>query len=293
LVPVQLSAAQLSLTMPFGPAAVNAARAGNATGAGRASQPVPIQGWIEPHGEASMLIAVLNQSTLVSDADAATMTQAIAAQVRLDVAPLWDRAPAAVIFYTDPSQVPPGAHGVAIVDTLQDQPTGVLGYHTEDYGGNLWGVVAAQPELENGAKATTGDWSVSSILSHEVLEMFIDPNCNLWANDGKGTAYSFEICDPVEAPSYTVSGVSVSNFVTLSWFDPLAPATAQFDKLGLLHEPFSILEGGYVVYEFAGQEKESFGRAFPGWRKQMKAGPLSRTKRRLDQAHYGGAHYGG
>ena len=40
-----------------------------------------------------MLIAILNQSTLVSNADAATMTQAIAAQVRLDVAPLWDRAP--------------------------------------------------------------------------------------------------------------------------------------------------------------------------------------------------------
>jgi hypothetical protein len=45
-----------------------------------------------------MLIAILNQSTLVSDQDAATMIQAIAAQVRLDVAPLWDRAPAAVIF---------------------------------------------------------------------------------------------------------------------------------------------------------------------------------------------------
>jgi hypothetical protein len=40
-------------------------------------------------------------------------------------------------------------------------------------------VVAAKPELDNGGKATTGDWSVSSVMSHEVLEMFIDPNCNL------------------------------------------------------------------------------------------------------------------
>ena len=53
-----------------------------------------------------MLIAILNQSTLVSDADATTMTQAVASQVRLDAAPLWDRAPAAVVFYTDPSAVP-------------------------------------------------------------------------------------------------------------------------------------------------------------------------------------------
>ncbi len=231
-----------------------------------------------------MLIAILNQSTLVSNADAATMTEAVAAQVRLDAAPLWDRAPAAVVLYTDPSAVPATAHGIAIVDTIQNQPQGVLGFHTEDQGGKLWGVVAAKPELDNGGKVTTGDWSVSSVLYHEVLEMFVDPNCNLWANDGKGSAYSFEVCDPVEAPTYMVSGVSVSNFVTPSWFDPLAAATAQFDQLGQLHAAFSILKGGYVVYESAGSEQQKFGDDFPEWRKEMKTGPLARTRRRLAQA---------
>ena len=231
-----------------------------------------------------MLIAIVNQSTLVSDADAMTMTEAIAAQVRLDAAPLWDRAPAAVIFYTDPANVPETSHGIAIVDTIKDQPQGVLGFHTEDQGGKLWGVVAAKPELDNGGKATTGDWSVSSVLSHEVLEMFIDPNCNLWANDQKGSAYSFEVCDPVEAPTYDTSGVSVSNFVTPAWFDPLAAPTAQFDKLGHLHAPFGILKGGYVVYESAGKEKQRFGDEFPAWRREMKSGPMARTRRRLAQA---------
>jgi hypothetical protein len=231
-----------------------------------------------------MLIAILNQSTLVTNAEAMTMTEAIAAQVRLDAAPLWDRAPAAVIFYTDPGAVPATAHGIAIVDTIQDQPQGVLGFHTEDQGGKLWGVVAAKPELDNGGKTTTGDWSVSSVLSHEVLEMFIDPNCNLWAADGKGSVYSFEVCDPVEAPTYVVSGVSVANFVTPSWFDPLAAATAQFDKLGHVTAPFAILKGGYVVYESAGQQQQKFGAEFPGWRRDMKSGPLARTRRRLAQA---------
>jgi hypothetical protein len=251
-----------------------------------------------------MLIAILNQSTLVTNDQAMAMTQAVASQVRLDAAPLWDRSPAAVVFYTDPAAVPATAHGIAIVDTIQNQPQGVLGFHTEDQGGKLWGVVAAKPELDNGAQVTTGDWSVSSVLSHEVLEMFVDPNCNLWANDGKGSAYSFEVCDPVEAPSYVVSGVSVSNFVTPSWFDPLAPSGAQFDKLGHLTAPFTILKGGYVVYESAGQEQQKYGDDFPGWRKQMKTGPMARTRRRLAQAHYGGvpeapdtgvaqAHYGG
>src|ERR1700756_622021 len=232
-----------------------------------------------------MLIAIVNQSTLVSDQDVATMTQAITAQVKLDVAPLWDRSPAAVIFYTDPKNVPVAAHGIALVDPIKDQPKGVLGFHTEDNGGKLWGVVAAKPELDNGGKATTGDWSVSSVLSHEVLEMFIDPNCNLWANDGHGKAYSFEVCDPVEAPTYEVNGVSVSNFVTPAWFDPLSNhATAQYDKLGKLHAPFSILKGGYVVYASAGAEQQKFGDMFPDWRKEMKSGRLARTRRRLEQA---------
>jgi hypothetical protein len=81
-----------------------------------------------------MLIAILNQSTLVSNADAVAMTEAVAAQVRFDAAPIWDRAPAAVVFYTDPSAVPAQAHGIALVDTIQSQPQGVLGFHTEDRG---------------------------------------------------------------------------------------------------------------------------------------------------------------
>lgn len=231
-----------------------------------------------------MLIAILNQSTLVSDADAASMTEAVASQVRYDAAPVWGRTPAAVVFYTDPKAVPAAAHGIAIVDTIQDQPQGVLGFHTEDKGGKLWGVVAAKPELDNGGHVTTGDWSVSSVLSHEVLEMFIDPDCNLWASDGNGSAYSFEVCDPVEAPTYNVKNVSVSNFVTPCWFDPLSSKSAQFDKLGHLTAPFGILKGGYVVYESAGKEQQKFGDEYPQWRREMKSGPLARTRHRLAQA---------
>ena len=235
-----------------------------------------------------MLIAVLNQSNLVPADDAATMTRAVAEQVRLDAAPLWDRAPAAVVFFADPREVPETAHGIAIVDTIEDQPKGVVGFHVEDHGGKLWGVVAAKPEVDNGREIMTGNWSVSTVLSHEVLEMFIDPTCNLWADDGNGTAYSFEVCDPVEAPSYTVRGVSVSNFVTPSWFDPLPSANARFDKLGLLNKPFGVLNGGYVTCSSAGSEQQEFGPEYPNWRKQMKTGPLARTSRRLLQAHYGG-----
>jgi hypothetical protein len=231
-----------------------------------------------------MLVAIVNKSSLVTSSDAATMTQTIARQIQLDVAPLWDRAPAAVIFYSDAASIPPHAHVITLTDTIADQPAGVLGYHTEDQAGKLWGIVAAQPELSNGGQVSTGDWSVSSVLSHEVLEMYIDPNCNLWSNDGRGSIYTFEVCDPVEAPSYEVDGVSVSNFVTPAWFDPQAAPTAQFDKLGLLTAPFGIVKGGYVVYATAGKEQQKFGDEFPQWRREMKQGPYARTRRRIAQA---------
>jgi hypothetical protein len=94
------------------------------------------------------------------------------------------------------------------------------------------------------------------------------------------------VCDPVEAPTYVVKDVSVSNFVTPAWFDPLAvqKKKTQFDKLGLLSRSFSILKGGYVVYASEGKEQQQFGDEFPGWRKDMKTGELSRTSLRRSQA---------
>lgn len=233
-----------------------------------------------------MLIAVLNQSTLVTDDQVATMTRAIASQVKLDAAPLWDRIPAALIYYQAASQVPPNAHVITVVDTVQNVPEGVLGFHTEDKGGRLWGVVAAKPELDAHGEILTGDWSVSSVLSHEVLEMFIDPNCNLWATNNHGKVYSFEVCDPVEAPTYVVNDVSVSNFVTPAWFDPMATQkkATRFDKLGHLSKSFSILKGGYVVYASEGKEQQAFGDEFPSWRKDMKTSHFSRTTLRRKES---------
>jgi hypothetical protein len=219
-----------------------------------------------------MLIAILNQSsgpigvTGVTDDDVATMTAAIATQIQVDVAPAWDRAPATVTFYNKASDVPAGAFGVAIVNTIDDEPQGVLGVHSGD-----WGLVATQPILAN-AQTLTGDWSVSSTLSHEVLEIFIDPACNLWADNGQGKAYSLEVCDPVEAPTYTVSGVSVSNFVTPSWFDPLATAPAQFDKKGQVTAPFTMAAEGYVTYAQGNHVQQDWGTNYPGWRQTMKQG---------------------
>ena len=237
-----------------------------------------------------MQIAILNQSTVVQNADVATMTKAISSQILSDVAPIWGRVPATVTFYTESTVVPAGAYVIAIVDNIPDQPAGVVGGHTETTAGQVSGMVAAQPNLTNSEKVLTGDWSVSSTLSHEVLEMFIDPNCNTWANDGQGSVYSLEVCDPVEGPTYTVNvdglDVSVSNFVTPAWFDPQAPSGSQFDKMG---QPglrqFTILPTGYMTYESkSGKPQQQWGTNYPVWRQAAKGDyPEGRGQQRLSQ----------
>ncbi|MBO0813638.1 MAG: hypothetical protein J2P30_00565 [Actinobacteria bacterium] len=233
-----------------------------------------------------MRVTIMNGSTLVTDAEAAQMTAAVAHQAAHEVWTAWGNRQASVVFLPGKTPPPAPAHVITLVDTIQDQPQGVLGYHTEDPGGIQWGIVAAKPELDAGGKVLTGDWSVSSVLSHEVLELLIDPACNLWAADGHGRAYSYEACDPVEAPTYEVAGVSVSNFVLPAWFDPEQPSGAKYDHLGLLRKPFSLLPGGYCVYLSAGAEHQVYGEEFPDWRRAMKSGAYARTRRRIAQAEH-------
>lgn len=229
-----------------------------------------------------MQIGLVNQSTLVTEADFHAMTMAIYQQANDNLVLDWERKPVSIQIYENVAAVPAAVWPVVLTDSIQDQPAGVLGYHTEDEGGKLSGIVAAKPELDAGYKVLTGDWSVSSVLSHEVCELIIDPNCQLWANNGRTTNFSFEVCDPVEGPTYLIDNVSVANYVLPDWFDPLAPKNGPFDHLRHLDQPFEILKTGYVVYETAKGVKQRNGDEFPLWRAQMKKeNKHSRTSARL------------
>jgi hypothetical protein len=89
------------------------------------------------------------------------------------------------------------------------------------------------------------------------------PGRRLRANSAAGSGRQRATWLPAGSPSYPVNGVSVSNFVTPSWFDPPAGVTAQFDKLGQLPRPFTILKGGYVVYESAGKSSRNSATSSP------------------------------
>lgn len=212
------------------------------------------------------------------------MARACASQLRLHVAPLWNKTAVPVVFLSRKEDAPPGAWVLGLLDD-SDQ-AGALGWHSVSEDGLYYGRIFVRPVLDNGGNALTNKkLSVASVASHEVVELFCDPACNLYAEADANTEYAVEACDPVEATSYPVSvdgiKVQMSNFVTPRWFDPFSPPHTRLDYVGELTDPFTMSPGGYVIKKINGQVTQEFGRKYPDWRRGMKASPLARTMRRL------------
>ena len=166
------------------------------------------------------VIAVLNESSDVTDALARRMTKACHRQIERDVAKLWYLEPWPVRFYKSEASVPKDSLAIVILDNKI--AADALGYHFETPAGLRYGRVFAKPILDGGT-IHSSPLSVSTVLSHEVIESFIDPDINLWAEGVPGVMWAYEACDPVERDTYRirVDGrlVFVSNFVLPSWFD--------------------------------------------------------------------------
>jgi hypothetical protein len=121
-------------------------------------------------------------------------------------------------------------------------------------------------------------------MSHEILEMLIDPAVNLYAYRPAGRGrrergYFYEVCDPVQCLHYKIDGVAVCNFVFPEWYEHIWPAKSRrFDHLGRVEEPFQILPGCYADVREVG----TGWRTIWGSEKQKKRG-RHRLKMRLKE----------
>ena len=227
-------------------------------------------------------IAVINYSNVISQADVSKMVAACNTQLTRDVAGPWGKAPVPVILYAKSNLIPANSAKIFIYDNT-DQ-AGALGYHTIS-GNEVWGAIFAKTILEYGCPVLfkTNDKSsltISSVLSHEVIELYINPYIKLWAEGpviNEGSEYAFEACDPVEADVYQIKlpnnqgNVSVSNFVYPEYFnDSSAPGT-KFDHLNLLKNPFTMTANGYMIVRSApGSETAIYGAKHPDLLKKLK-----------------------
>lgn len=89
--------------------------------------------------------------------------------------------------------------------------------------------------------------TVSSSVSHELVEMLVDPSINLYsAGPRPATFYSYESSDPVEELSFPVNRIPMSDFVYPAYFEAFhKPGAIPIDHMGKVTRPFEILPGGY------------------------------------------------
>jgi len=186
-------------------------------------------------------IAVVNNTTTLSDADVQLACQALQLQITDDFAPLWGRdATVVAVPRGGPDSV--GAWVIYLQDDISVQ--GALGYHD---------VTSDEVPLAyvgvNTCKTNGVDWR--TCLGHEALEMLGDPWIVLAAQVDSATVYAYEACDAVEQSQYTkmvgTTSVPVTNFVTPEWFNEKPTPGAKYDFLGKLSGPRVLLPGGSYI----------------------------------------------
>jgi len=204
-----------------------------------------------------MIISIVNRSASISDAEVLEVIRAINRQIREDFEPYWSFGATLRLEGSD-GRVPDGMaaaelRGDAIL-YLWDQVdlAGALGYHAANYRGIPYGFVFTELCKQLGEL-----WSVT--LSHEALELLADPQTNLLVQGPhpvypeRNVFHWFEMCDAVQAQTYAIDGVAVSNFVLPLYFTPSEEPGGRTDFLGYpipggRLPSFGISPGGYVGF---------------------------------------------
>ncbi len=125
----------------------------------------------------------------------------------------------------------------------------LLGYHDMNFAGIPYGFVYTWLSV-----LLREEWTVT--LSHEALELIGDPMVNrLVAGPHPEypnfqVFYWYEMCDAVQAETYEIDGVEVSNFVLPLYFTKRDEWGSRNDFLGALPAlpSFGVSPGGYVGF---------------------------------------------
>ena len=181
-------------------------------------------------------IACFNRAATPLGVNFDALIAAMQAYVDKYVAPVWG-TPAKLVKTTDFKK---GAWAVVFLDDA-DTPD-ALAYHDLTPDGLPESKVFVKTTLDNGDL-------VSVSASHELVEMLVDPAINLMTTGPNSKlVYAYESADPVEALSFNVNGIPMSDFVFPAYFEDFhKPGSVQFDAMKKVSKPFQILKGGYQI----------------------------------------------
>ena len=234
-------------------------------------------------------VSIINKSTVLSTQEVTAIAAACNLQISRDFSPAWGRTALPIVYAPIESTVPLTSAKIYIFNDA-DQ-AGALGYHTETINGIVFGKIFARTIMNYGLpvlynNSIPNSITVSSVTSHEVLELVGNPFVDLWA-DGpllEGcTEYAYELCDAVESNVYstnvTISNpnrttttlkVALSNFLYPQYFDTATPNGTRMDYMGLITTPYSMSSGGYqIIRDPSGNEVAVFGANYPQILKEL------------------------
>ena len=205
-----------------------------------------------------MIISVVNHTNgKIKDEDVQRTLRAINRQIEEDFEPYWSLGARLRLegkSGTKPTTVSlPDLRGDAVLYLWDGADVeDALGYHFANANGIPYGSVFTEIAEELGE-----DWSVT--LSHEALELIADPEANLLvmgphpADPEHMVFHWYEMCDAVQAESYEIDGVAVSNFLLPLYFTESDEVGSRNDFLGNAHggktiPSFGVNPGGYVGF---------------------------------------------
>jgi hypothetical protein len=182
------------------------------------------------------VVAITNASTCLSDAQVQSVIPSLQRQVTRDFNAYWN-IDCSLTFLSKKEPLTAGWWQIVLTDD-PDQ-AGALGYHELASTGAPLGKVFAALDIDSGSS-----WTVT--LSHELLEMLGDPWINWCAESPDGKLFALEVCDAVEADhlGYEIDGVTVSDFITPSWFEPTEADRVDFMKR--ISKRLELAPGGYI-----------------------------------------------
>jgi len=233
------------------------------------------------------VIAIINSSTAMKDAELAPIVQALQIQVSNHFAPIYGQDATLVQIKTGQNP-PPGSWWLVFLDS--SDVAGALGYHDLTSEGLPLGKVFAGTDLQYGNLP-------SVTASHELLEMLGDPYCGNCDQSGN-LLYAHEVSDACESDDlgyFIGAQVKVSDFVFPAWFS--AAGQGKMDYAGHITKPFELAPGGYISYmdltntqgwqqEFAKKNsaiQDPQSRARVGSRRERRRTPLAQWVR--SEAH--------
>ncbi|HVC21461.1 MAG TPA: hypothetical protein VNE16_15415 [Vicinamibacterales bacterium] len=193
-------------------------------------------------------IACFNQATTALGVDFDRLIAAMQAYVDRHVMPVWG-TPARLARSKDFVK---NAWAMVFLDDADAE--GALAYHDLTPDGLPLAKVFVRTTVKNGEL-------VSVSASHELVEMLVDPAINMMTTgpDPK-TIYAYESADPVEALTFAVNGIPLSDFVYPSYFETFRKVrSVKFDHVGRVDRPFQILAGGYQIVFRNGKWSQIFG----------------------------------